>query len=62
MILGVTLPRCRQLNLKQNLKKANHSQWHKVEVKPTNIVPKRVVKEILTLIIAALATQPCPND
>jgi hypothetical protein len=33
-----------------------------VEVKPTNIVPKRVVKEILTIIIAALATQPCPND
>jgi hypothetical protein len=42
--------------------KANHSQWHKVEVKPTNIAPKWVVKEILTIIIAALATQPCPND
>ena len=30
--------------------------------KPTNVVPKRVVKEILTTIIAALATQLCPND
>jgi hypothetical protein len=30
--------------------------------KPTNVVPKRVVKKILTIIIAIPATQPCPND